>query len=132
MVAYPVRKVPQEQFEALREALGNEGFSFEDRPYQVFLARKSGVVVNLYNGGKVVLGGSDASGIEGIIEILDSLRAEEVKKKEKGLPPLDITGTQIGTDEVGKEDYFGPLVVAGVLITEETENRAEGHRHTRL
>ncbi len=38
--------------------------------------------------------------------------------KTSGL--LDVQGTYIGTDESGKGDYFGPLVVAGVLVTDET------------
>lgn len=33
---------------------------------------------------------------------------------------LNVTGTYIGTDESGKGDYFGPLVIAGVLVTEKT------------
>lgn len=33
---------------------------------------------------------------------------------------IDIQGAYIGTDESGKGDYFGPLVVAGVLVTDET------------
>ena len=38
--------------------------------------------------------------------------------KTSGL--LDVQGTYIGTDESGKGDYFGPLVVAGVLVTDQT------------
>jgi ribonuclease HIII len=38
--------------------------------------------------------------------------------KPSGL--LDVQGTYIGTDESGKGDYFGPLVVAGVLVTDKT------------
>ncbi len=123
MATYPVKKIPEDQFESLRSALEAEGFSFEERPYQVFLARRGGAVVNLYDSGKIVLGGSDTAGIESVLEILDDLGAQEVKKKEKELPPLDITGPRIGTDEVGKGDYYGPLVVAGVLVTDETEKR---------
>jgi ribonuclease HIII len=33
---------------------------------------------------------------------------------------LDIKGAYIGTDESGKGDYFGPLVIAGVLVNDET------------
>lgn len=51
-----VKKIPSDQFEALQDALEAEGFTFEERSYQVFLARKSGVVVNLYESGKVVHG----------------------------------------------------------------------------
>lgn len=39
-------------------------------------------------------------------------------QKSSGL--LNITGDYIGTDESGKGDYFGPLVVAGVVVTEKT------------
>lgn len=38
--------------------------------------------------------------------------------KPSGL--LNVTGTYIGTDESGKGDYFGPLVIAGVLVTDQT------------
>ncbi len=43
----------------------------------------------------------------------------------KAAPPFEITppdtpGGWIGTDEAGKGDYFGPLVVAGVYVTTAT------------
>ena len=34
-------------------------------------------------------------------------------------------GKRIGTDESGKGDYFGPLVIAGVYIDEDTEKKLE-------
>lgn len=34
---------------------------------------------------------------------------------------IDIKGAYIGTDESGKGDYFGPLVIAGVFVTETTQ-----------
>jgi ribonuclease HIII len=40
-----------------------------------------------------------------------------VAGKSSGL--LNISGDYIGTDESGKGDYFGPLVIAGVHITDE-------------
>ncbi len=36
------------------------------------------------------------------------------------LTPPDAPGGWIGTDEAGKGDYFGPLVVAGVYVTDQT------------
>src|SRR4029077_1213327 len=36
------------------------------------------------------------------------------------LTPPDAPGGWIGTDEAGKGDFFGPLVVAGVYATEAT------------
>ena len=38
--------------------------------------------------------------------------------KKSGL--IDIQGPYIGTDESGKGDYFGPLVIAGAYVNEET------------
>jgi len=44
-------------------------------------------------------------------------------KPENGTPRglLDIQGSYIGTDESGKGDYFGPLVVAGGIVTDKTK-----------
>lgn len=47
-----------------------------------------------------------------------SVDRSSAKEKSSGL--LDVKGTYIGTDESGKGDYFGPLVIAGVMVTEET------------
>jgi len=46
--------------------------------------------------------------------------APSAGKAEKSSGLLDVKGTYIGTDESGKGDYFGPLVVAGVLVTDKT------------
>lgn len=116
-----VLQLTAEQKEKLRELLEKKNYTFEDRPYQDFLARGDNVVVNLYTSGKVVIGGSNKTEKEEIENFLKSLGSQEVKKKEKEYPAIEVTGTRIGTDEVGKGDYFGPLVVAGVLINEEIE-----------
>ncbi len=42
--------------------------------------------------------------------------ANKLVAKASGL--IDIQGTYIGTDESGKGDYFGPLVIAGVLVND--------------
>ena len=93
------------------------GFSFEERPHQVFLARTEGTVVNLYTNGKTVLAGSDDREIEQVQAFLESVGGREIEKIVKAYPPIDVPATHIGTDEAGKGDYFGPLVVAGVLAT---------------
>lgn len=45
---------------------------------------------------------------------------EETKPSFKVLPAFDC---HIGTDESGKGDYFGPLVIAGVCITKKQEEK---------
>ncbi len=119
----PVRQLGRDSFEIFRQRLQQEGFNLEDRPNQVFLARKSGVVVNLYNNGKVVLGGSEQSGIDAVFSILEELGSAEITKPLKQLEPLNLTAARIGTDEVGKGDYFGPLVIAGVLVTPDQDEK---------
>lgn len=110
------------------------GFELEVRPYQVFLARTEGAVVNLYTNGKVVLAGSEDRQIDEIETFLKSIGGTEVEKVTRTYPPIDVTVTHIGTDEAGKGDYFGPLVVAGVLATPfQTQKLAEiGVRDSKL
>ncbi len=40
-------------------------------------------------------------------------------------PPEDIYNNYIGTDETGKGDFFGPLVIAGMYVNEEIQNYLE-------
>lgn len=111
--------LPRSQVGRFREYLESKGFSFEKRPHQVFLARNEGIVINFYESGKIVFGGKNYSSMEEVRDFLLSIGGKDVKKKE--YPPLDVSGTRIGTDEAGKGDYFGPLVIGGVLITEDKE-----------
>ncbi|WP_373531887.1 ribonuclease HIII [Vampirovibrio sp.] len=46
--------------------------------------------------------------------------ASSGKSPAKSSGIIDIQGCYIGTDESGKGDYFGPLVIAGVMVTDET------------
>ena len=121
MTKFPVMKISADKFDEFRSWLESKEFAFEERAHQEFLARKGGVVVNLYTNGKIVFGGSDDAAIRTVVDFVKTLGAEELVRETKELPALDVSGTRIGTDEVGKGDYFGPLVVAGVLVTEETE-----------
>jgi len=111
----------EEQKEKLKELLLRKGFTFEERPHQEFLARGDKIVVNLYINGKVVFGGENKELIQEIQQFLLSIGSRDVKKEKKEYPLIPVTGTRIGTDEVGKGDYFGPLVIAGVLVAEGKE-----------
>lgn len=43
-----------------------------------------------------------------------------IEKKSEDFPDIESLQEIIGTDESGKGDYFGPLVVAGVFVNSET------------
>ena len=105
------------KFNEFRARLAALGFSFETRPHQVFLARGDGIVVNLYNTGQVVLGG-ETDRYAPVMAILEQLGIRITQRAASQLPALDFHVTRVGMDEVGKGDYFGPLVVCAALITE--------------
>ena len=79
------------------------------------------IAVNIYSGKKgisVVVGGSPASSLKQVIQAIADGDAAPV---EAGNPPgfetvTDFDGRWIGTDESGKGDFFGPLVVAAVRV----------------
>ena len=112
-------ELPHEKYFEFREYLQKVGFKFEQRPHQVFLARSGKLVVSLYESGKVVIAGKDPMLEREVRWYLSKL----------GVAGEDLPGmlaalsgkARIGTDEAGKGDYFGPLVVAGALVDERTE-----------
>ena len=111
--------LPEEQFGRFRDYLKRVGFKFEQRPHQVFLARAEKLVVSLYESGKVVFGGVDRQLEREVRWYLTRLGAAG-EALPRGL--AEVSGkTRIGTDESGKGDYFGPLVVAGVLLDKRSE-----------
>jgi ribonuclease HIII len=110
--------IPRNKFDSLKSFLEKNGYSFEDRPHQFFLARNKGMVLNLYENGKIVFQGNNEQEKRAIMDFLNSIDAEELVKAETKYPLLQISETRIGTDEAGKGDYFGPLVIAGVLANE--------------
>ena len=113
-----VYQLGRERFEELRKHLKVLGFKFEDRPHQVFLARYDSLTVNLYESGKLTFGGNDPVQQREVEWFLSKLGA----RTEKPAPGIGFDGkVRIGTDESGKGDFFGPLVVAGVLVTPEME-----------
>lgn len=87
--------------------------------------------LNVYHTGKVLPGGKES----GLKRLLESWRIEnggtngaankgKVKSKNKNSKkPIANTTSRIGTDEAGKGEYLGPLVVAGVRILGETQDR---------
>ena len=86
----------------LKEALLAEGFEIRPLEHAHYQARGEGVVVNAYRSGKVVVQGKRE---------LEFLRSHGFAAPQA--PTLDETVA--GSDESGKGDYFGPLVVAAVV-----------------
>jgi ribonuclease HIII len=75
--------------------------------------------VNVYTTGKISTGGKPSP----LLNLLEDWRLAQAaeasvgKRERKSANTVDPDGTpRVGTDEAGKGDYFGPLVVAGVRV----------------
>jgi ribonuclease HIII len=101
-----VLQFPPVRAEELKRLLEKGGFAFREVPHALFGASKPGVSVTLYGSGKLLIQGKEAESF-----------TETVLRAEKGLWKEDhpAGGDWIGSDESGKGDYFGPLVVAAVF-----------------
>jgi ribonuclease HIII len=94
---------------------------FEHRavPHAVFSVKGAGVVATLYESGKLVIQGEDPAIFAE--RFLGAGATASAGAGAGGSIGAGSTATgkdvpTIGTDEVGKGDYFGPLVVAGVRL----------------
>jgi len=99
------------EIRALEEELARAGFEFRPLQHAHFQARGKGVVVSAYRSGKVVVQGR---GAEAFLRARGWYRAPET-----AATPAPLDGPVAGSDESGKGDYFGPLVVAAVVVAPE-------------
>lgn len=90
----------------LKAELTSMGFRFHEVEHAFWRAISEGIIVILYKNGTLLLQGKDKD-TEIILNRLASVIIDGQKKKYQ---------RWIGTDEAGKGDYFGPLIVAGVLM----------------
>lgn len=110
----------EKQGNDLQRLLREKGWSFISRPHTRFAAGKDNISLSFFKSGKLLVQGK---GTRDFIEFL--LEPEILKEIRLGYEHLyrEFRGERIGVDESGKGDYFGPLVVAGVFVTEEGEKR---------
>ena len=105
--------------------MSSEPFEFRTVPHALFSAKGGGVVVTLYKSGKLVIQGGDP-------ELFAARYVEDgvAKPKETAAKPAPTAASaggrpkaSCGSDETGKGDYFGPLVVCGVRLDGELAER---------
>ncbi|WP_214888488.1 ribonuclease HIII [Exiguobacterium sp. s142] len=85
-------------------------------PHARFSAKMPHCVITVYNSGKVMFQGRAAN--EEAAKWGDSIKKETSVPKHT-LPAGFSDWSVIGSDEVGKGDYFGPLVVAAAYVPKE-------------
>ena len=120
-----VLKLSGAQGKELEARLAAEAFEFRPVPHAAFSARSTGgasVVATLYNSGKLVVQGAEPD----LFLARYVRRASECSGPSRRAPSDDVRAPSgvplVGSDETGKGDYFGPLVVAAVRV--EPKDRA--------
>jgi ribonuclease HIII len=94
----------------LRDAIGHEAFAFRTVPHARWSARGEDVVVTYYVSGKLVVQGA------GTEVFVARHLPDAAPAAREGAAVEPVHGPVIGSDESGKGDYFGPLVVAAALV----------------
>lgn len=106
--------VPKAQHSALRERLAAQAFEFRPVPHALFSVKGHDVVATLYASGKLVVQGRDPAVFVG--RFLEGAELPAPATKEGKGPMRTLEVPTVGSDECGKGDYFGPLVVAAVRL----------------
>jgi len=98
---------------ALKKRLESDGFIFKSVNYAFWQAQGQNVSVTAYLSGKILVQGK---GTDNFIKRYLGCSADNENKITEKQELMKIP--YIGTDESGKGDYFGPLIIAGVLVDE--------------
>jgi ribonuclease HIII len=120
-----VLKIPSARANELKRQLGEQSFEFRPVPYSLFSAKGDGVVATYYTSGKLVIqGDAPALFVERYLGH-DTLSGPASSRAAGGAKSGAATSSEldelerdalIGSDECGKGDYFGPLIVVAVRL----------------
>jgi len=94
----------------LKSILEQNKYALKSAEHALWRAQNKEVTVTLYKSGKILVQGSGTEKF--VTKYLNSLVIPETITNYK-------YESWIGTDESGKGDYFGPLIIAGVLVNRE-------------
>lgn len=110
------KTIPSDLAVHYKDLLELEDCSVSYPQYTFFQAKNKNWQVTFYKSGKVVVQGKEIDYIVSKLFEDGGLKKETVKTHYEGgeIAPYP----HIGTDESGKGDFFGPLVVAGCYLTE--------------
>lgn len=101
----------------------SQNFQVEEKAkqYAFWELKHKNFVATFYNSGKFVIQGKDISILlEKLCENFPEFPKQTIKEKKED-SPIITPACYIGTDESGKGDFFGPLVIAGVMVDEKSK-----------
>jgi ribonuclease HIII len=103
---------------AIVELLETRGFRFTEAPYAHWKAQVPGCTIVFYNSGKLVIQGREEGVYSELLSPRNVLETEGGHRFGPALEkhPVSDASCWIGSDESGKGDYFGPLVVCSAWV----------------
>jgi len=110
-----VLQVPPSRRADLRASFAAGPFDFRPVPHALFSAKGDGAVATLYTSGKLVVQAAEPEAFVARWLALESGPVAKPPAVERAADPA-VDEAVIGSDEVGKGDYFGPLVVCAVRL----------------
>ena len=124
-------KNPLERLRFKQSLAGLNGVSWQEKPEQYCDYRLDGknggnwLRAKQFTNGTLYLEASDDPSLASMTELLSiqpvtTTSGGSSTGSGKVSGQLDITGAYFGTDESGKGDYFGPLVIAGVRVDDKS------------
>lgn len=125
---------------AMEAELARASFEFRSVPHALFSAKGDGVVATFYASGKLVVQGDGAqmfvaryAGGAAPAAGRSAAGASSTAGASGDADDPSVRGPLVGSDECGKGDYFGPLVVCAVRLTpaESAQLRAGGVRDSK-
>ncbi len=122
MNTYTSKFLPVE-VEKFKQIFKDENAKFSTPQYMFFRAQGAGFTASFYTSGKLVIQGNKTAEIVSKYFESGYMPATELFEIPKSLTGGQIAPyPHIGIDESGKGDFFGPLVIAGVLLDEKAAN----------
>jgi ribonuclease HIII len=113
------QKITNIQASAIKQLFSSLNASFDVVQYSVWRAKTSDFQAIYYTSGKLLVQGKDVSSVSAEIDKILGIKSQSEQK------PLIETNNEkyIGTDESGKGDFFGPLIIAGVQADTECSRK---------
>lgn len=102
----------------LKNFLVQDGAEISAQQNAIWRARTSKYSAIFYNTGKFLIQGSDVSEISKKVEEFLGVSSSSSDVCARQNLSQNVPLKHIGSDESGKGDFFGPLVIAGVLVDE--------------
>lgn len=105
----------------LKEFFVNDGAEIGVQQSALWRAKTKSYNAVFYTTGKLLIQGADVAEIVNKVNSFLGLSLGATSKSDKEITAIadNIPVCHIGVDESGKGDFFGPLVIAGVLVDEQ-------------